>query len=146
MFEKYLEDRVQVVEQITDWKDSIRLAAGKLLEKGYINSNYIDAMIDNVVVNGSYIIILPRIAIPHSRPETGAFKTSMSLLKLNNPVMYPEDKEVNLIMVLAANDNKSHLELIAELSTFLESRETLNEIFNATHPSQIHDILAKAKI
>jgi len=119
VFEKYLEDHVQVVEQITDWKDSIRLAAGKLLEKGYINSNYIDAMIDSVIVNGSYIIILPKVAIPHSRPENGAFKTSMSLLKLNNPVIYPENKEVSLIMVLAANDNNSHLELIAELSTFL---------------------------
>lgn len=146
MLEKYLEDHIQIMEKIEDWKDSIRFAAKKMIEKGYINSNYVDAMIQNVIVNGSYIIILPKIAIPHARPETGAFKTSISLLKLNQPVIYPENKEVSLILVLAASDNESHLGLIAELSDLLENSEVINKILNSSHEDEITDLLKKANI
>lgn len=146
MLEKYLENHIKVLEQVGDWKESIRIAAMDLLEKDYISQHYIESMIENVVVNGTYIIILPQIAIPHSRPETGAFKTSMSLLKLNQPVLYPEDKEVSLIIVLAASDNESHLELIALLSELLENRELLNQLFKAPTAEHIQELINQVEV
>lgn len=32
----------------TDWKDAVRKSAEKLLEAGYIEARYIDAMIENI--------------------------------------------------------------------------------------------------
>ena len=50
-------------------------------------------MIKNVIENGTYIIILPGLAIPHTRPEHGAIKTGASVLKINEGVLFPDNKE-----------------------------------------------------
>ena len=65
---------VQTAEKAEDWKEAIRMAASPLLENGSIRASYIDAMIHNVEVNGPYIVIMPDVAMPHSRVEDGAFE------------------------------------------------------------------------
>ena len=145
MLEKYLEDNIQVIDHVVDWRESIRVTATKLLEKKYITEDYIEAMINNVRVNGSYMIILPQIAIPHSRPEDGVLKTAISLLKLHTPVLYPEDKEVSLILVLAADDNQSHIELISQLANLLEDKVALNGLMQANSVDEVKDLIQKVE-
>lgn len=40
--------------------------------KGIIEESYVQAMIQNVLDNGNYIILLPLVAMPHARPEFGS--------------------------------------------------------------------------
>ena len=41
-------------------------------------------MINNVKEIGSYIVIAPKVAIPHARPEDGTNKLGISFLKLEH--------------------------------------------------------------
>ncbi|MDD3404207.1 MAG: PTS sugar transporter subunit IIA, partial [Hespellia sp.] len=59
---------IRFEEEMSDWKEAIRLVAQPLLENGCIEERYIDAMIRNVIENGPYIIIMPGLAMPHARP------------------------------------------------------------------------------
>jgi PTS system mannitol-specific IIA component/PTS system ascorbate-specific IIA component len=131
MLNEFLRENIQLMDQVGDWKEAIRIAANPLKEKNIVKPEYVDSMIDNVVKNGSYIVIAPGIAIPHSRPENGVVKTGMSLLKLANSVTFPEEKEVQLIFVLAANDNETHLELISELANLIMEEEDLERLFSS---------------
>ena len=131
MLNEFLRENIQLMDQVGDWKEGIRIAANPLKEKNIVKPEYVDSMIDNVVKNGSYIVIAPGIAIPHSRPENGVVKTGMSLLKLANSVTFPEEKEVQLIFVLAANDNETHLELISELANLIMEEEDLERLFSS---------------
>ena len=76
MITDLLGKHVQTAERAEDWKDAIRMAAAPLLENGSIRASYIDAMIHNVEVNGPYIVIMPDVAMPHSRVEEMCIRDS----------------------------------------------------------------------
>ncbi len=131
MLKEYLAGNSFFISHAPDWQQAIRMAAQPLLEKGIITNEYIDAMIQNVLDNGNYIIILPKVAMPHARSEYGSKGVGMSFLRLLEPVMFPKNEPVELFFVLASNTPEGHLELLADLAEALsdsEVYETLLEI------------------
>lgn len=139
MLSEFLKGNTTFLDRVSSWEESIERASQPLIEKAYIDSNYVEAMIDNVKVNGSYIVIVPEIAMPHAETDKGVNKTSMSFMKLNEPVLFPDNREVKLLFVLAATDSTSHLELMSDLSsiliedeikTMLKSAKDENEVIN----------------
>ncbi|HKL41790.1 MAG TPA: PTS sugar transporter subunit IIA [Clostridia bacterium] len=141
MINEILENHIMVVESVDSWQESIKLSAEKLLEKNYITQNYVEAAINNIVKNGPYIIIIPKVAIPHSRPEDGVNETSASLLKLNKPVMYPKDNPVKVVLMLAAADKEKHLKMISSLTDLLSDQEKMAKIMDATLVEEIVNII-----
>lgn len=128
---------ISVKERVDNWMDSIVVAAQPLLEAKCITENYIEAMINNVKVNGSYIVILPKVALPHSQTENGALKTGISVLKLNHSVTYPDDKDVELVIAFAANDSNQHMELLSKLAEVLMDETRLSSILQSHEPKVI---------
>lgn len=141
MLKDMLKNNIEVIDEVSDWKEAIRIAAAPLKNHGFIKEEYINSMVKNIIDNGPYIIIMPGIAIPHSRPEDGVLKTGVSLLKLLKSVRFPEDKDVELIIVLAANDSDVHLELIAELADLLMEDEAVKKLFSAKSKGEVLDCL-----
>lgn len=141
MLKEIIKNKVMVEKEVKSWEDGIRLAAKPLLEEGYIEERYIDAMIENVVVNGSYIVILPDLAIPHARPETGALKTGISVLKLEKSVKFPEDKDVKLMFVLSATDSDTHLDVISELTEIFMDEDIMEDLFKSNSKEEILEII-----
>lgn len=137
----FLEDHIQVVETVDSWEDSVRKSAQVLLDKKYITENYIDAMIESVRVNGAYIVILPNVAMPHARPEEGVKKSCLSFLKINQPIMYPQEKEVRLVFVLAGDDNEGHIELISSLADLLEDKQAVGNLLDAVSKEEAMAVL-----
>lgn len=142
--ELVIKEHVNLIEKVNNWKDAIRLASKPLLERKYISQEYIDAMIDTVINVGPYFIVAPRIAIPHARPEDGVSKLSMSLLKIDREVDFGNKKEhlVNLVIILAAEDNSSHLKALSQLTTLLSKSDDVESIMKA---KSVNDILAVIK-
>jgi mannitol PTS system EIIA component len=137
MLREMLENNIRVVDEVSSWEEAIKIAAAPLKENGFIKEEYISSMLENVVNNGPYIVIMPGLAIPHSRPEHGVLKTGMSLLKLSKSVNFPEEKEVQLIIVLAANDSDVHMELIAELTNLLLEDEAVEKLFSSKSKEEV---------
>lgn len=131
MLSSYLKSKTQFVDEVRSWEESIEIASKPLIENNYITSEYIEAMVENVKVNGAYIVIVPEIAMPHASTDRGVMKTGMSFLKLNKPVLFPDNQEVKLFFVLAAKDSTTHLELLSDLSSILieeDFRERLKDV------------------
>lgn len=128
---------ISIQESVENWTDSIVVASKPLLEAGCITQQYVTAMIENVKTNGSYIVIMPNVALPHSRTENGAIKTGVSILKLKQPVYYPGDKPVQLIISFSANDNNQHMELLSMLAEVLMDQARLDEILKSHDIKQI---------
>jgi len=142
MLKQLLENNIQVVESIDNWEEAIRYASKPLLKKKTIEDRYVRSMIDNIHELGAYVVLMPRIAMPHSRPENGVNITSMSLLKLNKGVSFSKDKDdINLIFILAAGDNTSHMDAIIGLTDLLEDGEKIEEIIGAANSETIYNLI-----
>lgn len=138
------ESLIRVTEERTDWKGAIVKAAQPLLEQEYIESDYIDAMIETVENIGPYIVLAPKVAVPHARPERGVKKLGISLLKLSHPVDFntegEEDPEryVQLVFVLAAVDGEAHLKALMQLSKILEDEEHIEALIKLNEPTELY--------
>ncbi|WP_246061943.1 BglG family transcription antiterminator [Paenibacillus oralis] len=121
------EETIQVVEQLPDWEEAIKVAATPLLEKGAIESSYIEAMIANIKTMGPYVVLGNEVAIPHARPKMGVNQVGMSFLKLNRPVYFLNDEKypVRLLFCVAANDNKTHLKALTQLTKLLSDTKNI---------------------
>ena len=141
MLIKKLKNHINVIDQLPSWQDAIRTAAQPLLEEKCIKPEYVDAMIRNVMDNGAYIIIIPGFAMPHARPECGALKSGLSLLKLKKPVTFPEGEEVKLFIALAAENEDAHLDVLGELSEILTDDDRMEELFESNDRARILELL-----
>lgn len=137
MLKDSLVGNITLKEKVPDWRQAIRTAAQKLLEKEYIEEKYIGKMIENVEKLGPYIILSDDVAMPHSRPEDGVKKTGISLLKLDEGVDFGENSSIRLIFILAAKDSNSHIDMITELVNMLQDDEKLNRILNSKTENEI---------
>lgn len=97
MLNNDLSQYVRVMDQIEDWEEAIRQVGKPLIEDDCITTNYVESMIQNIHRNGPYVVVMPGVALPHSRSEDGANATCLSFLKLKQPVMFPQEKKIHLI-------------------------------------------------
>ncbi|RWZ51330.1 BglG family transcription antiterminator [Halobacillus fulvus] len=137
------ENTLQLKDNVEDWEEAIRVAATPLYEDGSIEQDYIEAMIRNVKELGPYIVLAPRIALPHARPEEGVNQLGMSLLRLKEPVRFSEQEKhsAQLIIVLAAIDNQTHLKALAQLTNILGNEEAVDQLIEAETKERLMEII-----
>lgn len=130
-------ETIQIVNEVANWQDAIHVAAAPLLQQNKIEKRYIQAMIQSIEQHGPYVVLTPKVAIPHARPSDGVKELSMSLLNLQNPVLFGADKPVSLIIVLAATDHTTHLQALVDLTQVLQEPSQIDEIIGCQHPDCI---------
>lgn len=132
-------ETIQLKHHVKDWKEAIHTAAEPLLMKGCITPDYVTAMINNVLEFGPYIVVAPRIALAHARPEQGVNHLGMSLLCLKESVSFSNNTrhDVKLIIVLAASDSETHLKTLSQLAGLLSDEDGIQAILEADDPMQI---------
>lgn len=137
------EEMIQLADHVDNWEEAIQLASRPLLEKDYITEGYIKAMITDIKELGPYIVIAPKIAIPHSRPENGVNELGMSALILQESVKFSEkDKhQANLLFVLAAVDNETHLKALAQLTNMLSEEANVNYLIQTSSKQDVLELV-----
>ncbi|MBS4174267.1 BglG family transcription antiterminator [Bacillus sp. FJAT-49736] len=139
-------EMLQLEERVDSWEEAISLAAKPLLETQAIDQEYINAMIQNVIDLGPYIVMAPNVAIPHARPEQGVKKLGMSLLRLKSPVCFSStnpDKKANIIIVLAAVDSETHLKALSQLTELLEEESNIAHLIAANTVEDMLPVIMK---
>lgn len=141
------EELIQQVDSVTNWQEAVGLAAQPLLAHGYIEESYIQAMIASINETGPYIVLAPKVAVPHASPDAGVHQLGISLLQVKEPVDFSEegddDKKVQLIFVLAAVDSTAHLRALQELALILDDEEAIDSLIAASDPREILAIIEK---
>lgn len=140
MIKELLESNIQILPQVDSWEEAIRIASRPLLEKGYVESRYIDTMISKVNKLGFYIVLSEDVAMPHSRPEDGVLKMGMSLLKLNIPTKFG-NSDIQIVITLAAKDNESHIDALTNLVELLNDDKKIEKIKLAKTNQEILDVI-----
>ncbi len=142
MLKKVLENRVNIVDRVQNWEEAVRVAAKPLTADMSVTNQYVEAMINNIKKFGTYIVVAPKVAMPHSRPEDGVNKNCLALLKINEGVFFgDEDEKVYLIFVLGAVDSNSHIETLTQLMDVIDDEEKIDALAEAESVNEILEII-----
>lgn len=124
--------------------EAIKIASTPLLQGGYINTHYIDALINpaNDFYNG--YIIAPLIVLPHSLPSNGAQKVGLSITSLKNPISFGNKfgGQVKYLFTLSAIDKTSHLLLLKQLLVLLDDSDFFT-VLNQTNKDLVIQYMLK---
>ncbi|MEL4012787.1 PTS mannitol transporter subunit IIA [Dryocola clanedunensis] len=136
---------IKIKSSARNWQQAIDFSMEELLQAGYVNAAYIQAIKNTTLETGPYYILAPFIAMPHARPECGAIKTGLSLTLLKTPVAFGENNEpVKLLIGLSAADSDDHIGAIQALSEMFCEESQIEALLNANDERQLRDILAQA--
>lgn len=133
--------RTQV--QADNWEKAIRAAGSLLVEDDAVEPRFVEAMIRVAEELGPYIVVAPGIALPHARPEDGVKRASISAISLHSPVEFGHEKNdpVWLVIALAAEDNKQHVQGLADLAAVLGKTETVEQLKTASSEGELLEIM-----
>jgi PTS system ascorbate-specific IIA component len=136
---------VQIVEQAKDWRDAIAISCQPLIDNGSIEPRYVDAIYRSHEAIGPYYVVGPGIAMPHARPEEGANKLSLALTVITSGVNFDADENdpVKLLIVLAATDSTSHIEIISQLAQLFDNEQDTQALLQATSVAEILSVIAR---
>jgi PTS system mannitol-specific IIA component/PTS system ascorbate-specific IIA component len=62
MLKEQLTGNTMFIDTIESWQEAIRMGAEPLVNNGIVEKAYVEAIIQNVLENGNYIILLPQVS------------------------------------------------------------------------------------
>jgi len=128
-------NRVEFYDGFDNWQDAVRGCCHSLIADGSITAEYAEAIIENILEYGPYIVITDDLAIPHTKINArGVLKNAICFTKVHRAVEFsPGDpsKNARLIFTLAANDMDSHYENMERLGEMLLNPEALSGLQEA---------------
>jgi len=136
-------DSIGLDESAIDWQEAIRLAGKYMIIDQGIEESYIIAMINAVKTIGPYMVVAPGIAIAHARPEDGAKKICISIVRLKDPVKFgsKNNDPVDLVFGLAATDHDSHIGVLRDLARLLQNKDAVKKIRLAKNAHEVYSLI-----
>lgn len=137
------ENVIDVNVSVNDWEEAVRYGGKLLKEKGVIEQTYIESMVDTVKELGPYIVIAPRIAMPHASSKDGVNEIGISLITLSDPIEFgnEENDPVKIVVTLATVDHSTHLKALGELVGYLNNDVFISKILQADTVEEVIEIL-----
>lgn len=139
------EDNVSFHYPAETWEDVIRHGGQLMVDAGFTEPTYTEAMIDVVRDMGPYIVLAPGLAMPHARPEMGAKQVGTALVTLEKPIDFgsPENDPVSVAVFLCAPNKEEHIQLLTDIATLFEDEEFLDAAVNLESIEDVQAFLSE---
>lgn len=138
-------ENIELDVECSDWREAVRRSGERLVERGYVEGRYVDAMIANIEENGPYIVLSKGFAVPHEGLEQGSIRVGMHLIRLKTPVPFGADEldPVEFVCCLSAVDHKTHLKAFFNLVNMLLDDEFKEMLHSCHTPEEAAGIIEK---
>lgn len=135
-------ENIEIIDEQLNWEDAIRRACKKLIEGGYVTSEYPEGIIKNTYELGAYYVLVEDLAFLHARPEQGAIENQLSIMVSKQKVSFSEETrhDARLLITLSAKDSEEHIEVMRVLAELFNDKDKINEIINADSAEEIYSI------
>ena len=119
--------------------EAIRAAGRVLVEGGYVDESYVEAMVEREKLTTTYLGM--GLAIPHGTQQAkdSVKRTGLSVIQYPEGVDFDGEKAYLVVGIAGVGDE--HLELLARVSEALDDEQTLEKLKNSTNPQDIYEVL-----
>lgn len=120
------------------WEEAISMSSEPLVKTGVVKSGYAEDLVGHVKKYGPYIVITPQVAMPHCQEVSdNVNRNGVSFMRLEEPVLFPEEKEVRLFFTLASTNNKEHFYQLTRLVWLFGNKPYLQDLMKATTKEEL---------
>ena len=129
--------------RVTSWWEMVALASKPLINNSAIQERYLSAMVKVIEDHGFYMYMGSGVLLLHAKPTDGVNQLCMSMLKLKQPYKFDQGTppDTDIIFVLGATDDNSHLTALFQLNELIQYPDFMNSIRNTARPSEVVNIL-----
>ncbi|WP_434798504.1 PTS sugar transporter subunit IIA [Terrisporobacter vanillatitrophus] len=120
-------------------EDAIILAGQKLVENGYVNENYIEAMLEREKIMTTYMGM--GVAIPHGVNEAKKEVKQSGIVILQFPEGVDFDGEKAYLIIGIAGVGNEHLEILSNIAVVLDDDLT-DRLKDSTNKDEIIEAFA----
>jgi len=130
----------------THKEDAIRFAGEQLVKGGYVQPEYVEAMLEREKLTPTYLG--ESIAVPHGTVEAKdrVLKTGVVFCQYPEGVRFGEDEDdiARLVIGIAARNNE-HIQVITSLTNALDDDTVIERLANTTSVDEVLALLAGNK-
>lgn len=129
-------ENILLNQQIATKEEAIRLAGQMLVEKGYVESGYIEKMLEREEMTSTFMGNF--VAIPHGTDaaKKEVKETGITIIQVPNGVDFGDGNIVKLIFGIAGKGN-DHLDILSNIAIAVSEEENVEKIVKATSPNDI---------
>lgn len=133
------ESIIQLQVEANDWEDAIRKAGKPMVEHLYVKSAYIEEIIRIMHHEGPFVVITKHVALPHTKPSSGALRCGLGLTVLKEGIVFgsQEHDPIKYIFTLSAVDNESHLTAMSQLLELFNEPSFFTMMDEAKTPQEV---------
>ncbi|WP_428944661.1 PTS mannitol transporter subunit IICBA [Pantoea sp. FN060301] len=132
--------------QATQKEQAIRFAGEQLVKGGYVEPEYVEAMLDREKLTPTYLG--ESIAVPHGTIEAKdrVLKTGVVFCQYPEGVRFGEDEDdiARLVIGIAARNNE-HIQVITSLTNALDDESVIARLASTTDVQEVLDLLSGKK-
>ncbi|KML36638.1 MULTISPECIES: PTS mannitol transporter subunit IICBA [Bacillaceae] len=128
-------------KEFADKDEAIRFAGRVLVDAGYVEESYIEAMIERDNITSTYMG--NDVAIPHGTEEAkkAVIKSGFTVIQVPNGVDF-DGQKVRLIFGIAGKDG-THLEILSGIAVTCSDMDNIEKLASAESVETIMDIIGK---
>ncbi|MFE4522391.1 PTS mannitol transporter subunit IICBA [Cytobacillus firmus] len=128
-------------KEFADKDEAIRFAGRVLVDAGYVEESYIEAMIERDNITSTYMG--NDVAIPHGTEEAkkAVIKSGFTVIQVPNGVDF-DGQKVRLIFGIAGKDG-THLEILSGIAVTCSDMDNIEKLASAQSVQTIMDIIGK---
>ncbi|XJZ27525.1 PTS sugar transporter subunit IIA [Bacillota bacterium Lsc_1132] len=117
-------------------EEAIRQTGSILVEQGYVNSEYIEKMLEREELTSTYMGNY--IAIPHGTDDAKDFvkESGISIMQVPDGVDFGNGNTVKLLIGIAGKNNE-HLDILSNIAIVCSEAENVERLVRATTPEEI---------
>ncbi|WJY14907.1 PTS mannitol transporter subunit IICBA [Pectobacteriaceae bacterium CE90] len=133
-------------QQASDKEQAIRFAGEQLVKRGYVEPEYVDAMLEREKMTSTYLG--ESIAVPHGTIEAKdrVIKTGVVFCQYPQGVRFgaEEDEVARLVIGIAARNNE-HIQVITNLTNALDDESVIERLAQTHDVQDVLDLLSGKK-
>lgn len=133
------EENIFIGKEFSTKEEAIRFAGEALVKGGYVEDNYVDAMLEREEITSTYMG--NNVAIPHGTEDAkkAVNKSGFTVVQVPNGVEF-NGEQAKLIFGIAGKDG-THLEILSSIAVICSEQENVDKMIQAKTAQEIKDII-----
>ncbi|SEM71214.1 PTS system D-mannitol-specific IIA component, Fru family [Paenisporosarcina quisquiliarum] len=129
-------ENILLSQQLATKEEAIRLAGQMLVDKGYVESGYIEKMLEREEMTSTFMGNF--VAIPHGTDDAKkeVKESGITIIQVPAGVDFGDGNIVKLIFGIAGKDD-DHLDILSNIAITVSEVENVEKIVNATSPKDV---------